>query len=67
MYSTYLYLIYTLFMTIVLYLLFYYLLKNTHEMAFDRSIFISGNIFLYLIFFGTGLPNKYNQNLNFDL
>ena len=54
-------------MTIVLYLLFYYLLKNTHEMAFDRSIFISGNIFLYLIFFGTGLPNKYNQNLNFDL
>jgi hypothetical protein len=67
MYSTYIYLIYTLFITIVLYLLFYFLLKNTHQMAFDRSIFISLNMFLYLIFFGLGFPDKYNPNLNFDL
>jgi len=67
MYSTYVYLIYSLFMTIVLYFIFLYLLKNTHEMSFDRSVFISMNVFLYLIFFGTGPPTNYNQNLNFDL
>ena len=67
MYSTYIYLIYTFILTIFLYFIFYYLLQNSHEMAFDRSIFISVNMFLYLIFFGTGFPNKYNPNLNFDL
>ena len=50
-------------LTIVLYLIMRYALKQTNEMAWDRSIVIGALVLIYMIVFGHGMPTTINKNL----
>ena len=50
-------------LTIILYLIMFYLLKQSNEMAWDRSIVIGALVLIYMIMFGHGMPTTINKNL----
>ena len=46
---------------IVLYILMKFLLKQSQNMALNRSILIGAVALIYMILFGHGLPNHINR------
>lgn len=50
-------------LTYLLYLIMFYMLKQSCSMATDRSIVIGAVILIYLICFGTTGMNSFNKNL----
>ena len=54
---------YAIMLTLILYAIMYYMLKQSCSMATDRSIVIGAVILIYLICFGTGSMNSFNKNL----
>lgn len=55
-------LFHSLIITIILYLLMRYVLKQNYSKAMDRSLVIGAFVLIYMILFGHGLPNKLNSN-----
>ena len=49
--------------TIVLYIIMKYLLKQSDSKAQDRSILIGAIVLIYMILFGHGLPTHINGNI----
>jgi hypothetical protein len=48
---------------ILLYLVMFYILKQTQIVAENRSIVLAAIILIYMISFGHGLPTSINKNL----
>jgi hypothetical protein len=55
--------LYSVILTFILYLIMFYILKQSCSMATDRSIVIGAVILIYLICFGTTGMNSFNKNL----
>jgi len=55
--------LYSVILTFILYLIMFYMLKQSCSMATDRSIVIGAVILIYLICFGTTGMNSFNKNL----
>ena len=49
--------------TIVLYVIMKFMLKQSDSMSQDRSILIGAIVLIYMIFFGHSLPNQINKNI----
>ncbi len=49
--------------TIILYVIMKYILKQSVSVAQDRSILIGALVLVYMILFGHGLPNHINSNI----
>ena len=49
--------------TVVLYIIMKYLLKQSDSKAQDRSILIGAIVLIYMILFGHGLPTHINGNI----
>lgn len=49
--------------TIVLYVIMKYILKQSEMKAQDRSILIGAIVLIYMILFGHGLPRNMNANI----
>lgn len=47
--------------TIILYVIMKFLLRQSQTMALTRSIFIGASALLYMILFGHGLPTHINK------
>jgi len=56
-------LIHSAIITVVLYIIMKYLLKQSDSKAQDRSILIGAIVLIYMILFGHGLPNHINGNI----
>jgi hypothetical protein len=48
---------------LVIFVILFFLLKQSKNVAVDRSIFVGSLVLLYMILFGHGLPTKVNSNL----
>jgi putative effector of murein hydrolase len=55
-------LVHAIIITLVLYLIMKYILKQNSSKAIDRSLVIGAIILIYMILFGHGLPEKINHN-----
>lgn len=55
--------LYAIILTLILYFIMFYILKQSCSMATDRSIIVGAVILIYLICFGTGGMNSFNRNL----
>ena len=55
--------IHSLIITIVLYIIMKFLLKQSNSKALDRSILIGAFILIYMILFGHKLPTQINKNI----
>jgi hypothetical protein len=55
-------LVHAIIITLVLYLIMKYILKQSSSKAIDRSLVIGAIILIYMILFGHGLPEKINDN-----
>jgi hypothetical protein len=49
--------------TIVLYIIMKYILKQSESKAQDRSILLGAIVLIYMILFGHGLPTHINGNI----
>ena len=49
--------------TIVLYIIMRYILKQSDSKAQDRSILLGAIVLIYMILFGHGLPTHINGNI----
>jgi hypothetical protein len=49
--------------TIVLYVIMKFMLKQSDSMSQDRSILIGAIVLIYMILFGHSLPNQINKNI----
>lgn len=49
--------------TVILYFIMKEFLKQSSEVAEDRSILIGSIILVYMILFGHGFPNNINKNI----
>jgi len=49
--------------TIILYFIMKYILKQNTSMAQDRSILIGALVLIYMLLFGHGFPTKINPNI----
>lgn len=49
--------------TIVLYIIMRYILKQTDAKAQDRSFLLGAIVLIYMILFGHGLPTRINGNI----
>jgi len=49
--------------TIVIYVIMKYILKQSEMKAQDRSILIGALVLIYMILFGHGLPRNMNPNI----
>ena len=56
-------LIHSAIITVVLYIIMKYILKQSDSKAQDRSILIGAIVLIYMILFGHGLPNHINGNI----
>ena len=48
---------------VILYLLMFFIFRQTQVIAENRSILLSAVILIYMILFGHGLPTSINKNL----
>ena len=55
--------IHSVVITIILYLIMKYILKQSNPVAIDRSILIGALILIYMILFGHHLPTHINKNI----
>lgn len=55
--------VHALIITIILYIIMKYLLKQSSPVAQDRSILIGAIVLIYMLLFGHGLPNTMNPNI----
>lgn len=55
--------IHAVIITIILYVIMKYMLKQSVSVAQDRSILIGALILVYMVLFGHGLPNHINPNI----
>ena len=55
--------LHSLIITVVLYLIMMYGLKQLQPVAIDRSILIGGIALIYMVLFGHALPNTLNPNI----
>jgi hypothetical protein len=55
-------LVHSIIITLVLYLIMKYILKQNCSKAIDRSLVIGAIILIYMILFGHGLPTNVNSN-----
>ena len=55
--------LYATILTIILYFIMNYMLRQSASMSLDRSIVVGAIILIYLICFGTGNMNSFNKNL----
>lgn len=49
--------------TVILYVIMKFLLKQSESKAQDRSILLGAIVLIYMILFGHGLPNHINGNI----
>jgi hypothetical protein len=50
-------------MSVLLYVVMTYGLKQTHEVAQDRSILIGAYALVYMVLYGYGYPSVINKNI----
>jgi hypothetical protein len=55
--------IHSLIITVILYIIMKFILKQSDMVAQDRSILIGALILVYMILFGHGLPRHINKNI----
>jgi len=55
--------IHSVIITIILYLIMKYVLKQPNMVAQDRSILLGALFLVYMILFGHNLPNHINKNI----
>ena len=55
--------VHSLIIALVIFVILFFLLKQSKSVAVDRSIFVGSLVLLYMILFGHGLPTKVNSNL----
>jgi hypothetical protein len=55
--------VHSLIIALVIFVILFFLLKQSKNVAVDRSIFVGSLVLLYMILFGHGLPTKVNSNL----
>ncbi len=56
-------LVHSVIITIILYIIMKFLLKQTDSKALDRSVLIGAFVLIYMILFGHGLPRHINKNI----
>jgi len=55
--------VHSLIIALLIFVILFFLLKQSKNVAVDRSIFVGSLVLLYMILFGHGLPTKVNSNL----
>ena len=55
--------VHTVIITVILYLIMKYLLKQSDAKAMDRSILLGAFVLIYMILFGHGMPTSINKNI----
>jgi hypothetical protein len=55
--------VHSLIIALLIFVILFFLLKQSKSVAVDRSIFVGSLVLLYMILFGHGLPTKVNSNL----
>jgi hypothetical protein len=63
MYSGFAMFIHSAIITVILYVIMKFLLKQSDMVAQDRSILIGALILVYMILFGHSLPRNINRNI----
>ena len=58
-------LLHAVIITIILYIIMVFLLKQSTRVAEDRSLFLGALVLIYMILFGHKLPNTVNPNIKF--
>ena len=56
-------LIHSIIITIILYVIMKFILRQNNAKAIDRSVLIGAFVLIYMILFGHGLPTSVNKNL----
>jgi putative effector of murein hydrolase len=56
-------LFHSLVITVILYIIMKFFLKQTETMSLNRSILIGAIALIYMILFGHGLPTNINRNI----
>ena len=56
-------LIHSIIITIILYVIMKFILRQNNAKAIDRSVLIGAIVLIYMILFGHGLPRHINKNI----
>jgi hypothetical protein len=56
-------LIHAIIISLVLYVIMKFLLKQSNAKAIDRSVLMGAIILIYMILFGHGMPKRINSNI----
>ena len=55
--------VHSVIITVIIYLIMKYLLKQSDAKAMDRSILLGAFVLIYMILFGHGMPTSINKNI----
>jgi hypothetical protein len=55
--------VHSVIITVILYIIMKYLLKQSEPKAMDRSILLGAVVLIYMVLFGHGMPTSINKNI----
>jgi hypothetical protein len=55
--------VHSVIITVIIYLIMKYLLKQSDAKAMDRSILFGAVVLIYMVLFGHGMPTSINKNI----
>lgn len=56
-------LVHSIIISVILYIIMKFFLKQSDPKALDRSVLIGAFVLIYMILFGHGLPRQINKNI----